>query len=160
MQVDKQLKKGRRVVGYGAIVLGTASTIVFMSPIFPIGIEAFLIGGVFFGIAYWALANPGIAGIARRLFPRLVEPPGPIAPRLPVQILRFARERHGELTVSQVAIELNIPIPEAEAGLNACVLSGNATEDYDVRRGFALYRFPEFTSPDTEPKRLEEGGGR
>jgi len=139
------VKNGRRVLGYGAITLGTVSTIVFLSPIFPIGFEAFFIGAIFFGIAYWALAKPSINGILRRFVPRAIEPSIEIDPLLPVQILRMAREREGSLTVSEVAIELNVPIATAEAGLRACVRSGSASEEYDLALGYAQFNFPEFS---------------
>lgn len=120
-----------------------------MSPIFPIGFEALFIGAVFFGIAWWALRKPGRSRFASPFARPPIEPPVPIDPLLPVQILRLARERGGTLTVAQVAMELNISIPEAEAGLVACVRSGNATEDYNVEAGYALFTFPEFRRPDS-----------
>ncbi len=148
--MDNGVKDGRRVLGYGAIAFGTVSTIVFLSPIFPIGIEAFFVGAIFFGVAYWALAKPSLSGIIRRFVPRAVEPPIDIDPLLPVQILRLAREHDGNLTVSEVAIELNVPIAVAEAGLRACVRSGNASEEYDLARGYAEFKFPEFSQTDPE----------
>jgi hypothetical protein len=74
---------------------------------------------------------------------------GPVAidPLLPVRILRLAREKAGALTVSEVAISLNVPLEQAEEGLRACVRAGNATMDYDVTRGFTFYTFPEFLPP-------------
>ncbi|WP_455381254.1 hypothetical protein [Salinispira pacifica] len=147
------MKKGRRLFGYTAIALGAISSVVFISPIFPIGFQAFLLAALFFGAAYWALARPTLPGILNRIAPRLQEPPPPVDPMLPVRILRLARENHGTLTVSEVAIELEVPVSEAEAGLRACVRSSSAVEDFDVRRGFALYRFPEFierTGPQQE----------
>lgn len=146
------MKNGRRVFGYGAVTLGAASTIVFLSPIFPIGFEAFLVAALFFGAAYWALAKPTFTGLLRLIAPRIAAPPPePTDPLLPVKILRLARAHHGTLTVSQTAIELNIPINEAEAGLAACVRASSATEDFDMRRGYALYLFPEFSDPASAP---------
>jgi len=141
-------KRKRRVLGYSAIAVGTASTIVFLSPIFPIGIEGLVIGAIFFGIAWWALGN---ASFSRLLHP-VGRPPAeatvPIDPLLPVQILRLAREAGGTLTVAQVAMELNIPISEAQTGLLACVRSGSASEDYNVEAGYAVFTFPEFRRPE------------
>ena len=46
-------------------------------------------------------------------------------------------------------MELTVPLDHAEAGLTECVRAGNAIPDYDIPRGHALYRFPEFTAPDS-----------
>jgi hypothetical protein len=149
------VKKGiRRTLGYLALSAGGVATFVFLSPVFPIGIEAFLVGGVFFALGAWALAGPDIRKALRRLAaargigtrprePRALE----IDPLLPVRILRLARERRGALTVSEVAISLDIPLDQAEEGLHACVRSGNATMDFDVTRGFTFYTFPEYLPP-------------
>ena len=67
-----------------------------------------------------------------------------IDPLLPVRILKLAREHKGTLTVAEVAIGLNVPLDQAEAGLSECVRAGNAIPDYDIARAHALYRFPEF----------------
>ena len=71
---------------------------------------------------------------------------------LPVRILKLAREQHGVLTVALVAMELNVPLDQAQAGLDECVRAGNALPDYDIARGHALYRFPEFAGPDRRPR--------
>ncbi len=142
-------KKRRRVLGYGAIALGTVSAIVFLSPIFPIGFEGLLVAAVFFGIAWWALGNASFSRLLRPFARPPAEPPVQIDPLLPVQILRLARERGGTLSVAQVAMELNIPISEAQAGLLACVRSGSASEDYDVEAGYAVFSFPEFRRPES-----------
>lgn len=68
-----------------------------------------------------------------------------IDPLLPVRILKLAREHKGILTVAQVAISLDVPLDQAEAGLSECVRAGNATPDYDIPRAHAFYRFPEFS---------------
>ena len=78
--------------------------------------------------------------------------PLPIDPLLPVRILRLAKDHAGIITVAQVAIELNVPLAHAEAGLAECVRAGNAMPDYDIAHAHPLYRFPEFLPPD--PPRL------
>jgi hypothetical protein len=70
-----------------------------------------------------------------------------------VRILKLAKSRGGTLTVSEVAIELDVPLDHAEAGLEACVRAGNALPDYDVARGHMLYRFPEFIDPGEDAAR-------
>jgi hypothetical protein len=75
-----------------------------------------------------------------------------IDPLLPVRILRLAKDHEGILTVAQVAIELNVPLDHADAGLAECVRAGNAIPDYDIAHAHPLYKFPEFLAP--EPPRL------
>ncbi len=92
-----------------------------------------------------------VAGFSALRAPRLTEgarrsrPHGPAAA---VRVLKLARELGGVLTVAQVAMELNVPLDQAQAGLDECVRAGNAFLDYDMARGHALYRFPEFVGPD------------
>ena len=129
------------------MVMGVVSTIVFISPIFPIGVEAFVVGGIFFAAGAWALRAPDIRATARRFAATLPRPTVSIDPLLPVRILKVARGRRGILTVSEVAMELNVPLAQAREGLRVCVREGNAVEDYDFARGYSVFRFPEFTAP-------------
>jgi hypothetical protein len=71
---------------------------------------------------------------------------------LPVKILRLAREHGGILTLSTVAIELNVPLDEAEAGLDECIRSGQAMPDFDMTKEVKYYRFQEHIprQPDSE----------
>ncbi len=69
---------------------------------------------------------------------------------LPVKILKLAQQQGGVLTVARVAMELNVPLDQAQAGLDECVRAGNALPDYDLTHGHALYRFPEFSDPDRQ----------
>jgi hypothetical protein len=143
----------RRFLGYAALVTGGASMVVFVSPIFPIGVEAFMVGGLFFGAAAWALAGPEIGRAFRGLVRTLPRATVSIDPLLPVRILKLARGHDGFLTLSEVAIELGVPLDQAQEGLRVCVQAGNAVEDFDVSRGYSLFRFPEFTAPaDREPQ--------
>jgi hypothetical protein len=147
----------RRFLGYAALAAGGVATFVFLSPLFPIGVEAFLVGGVFFALGAWALAGPELRTILRRAARvksgrlgtgREERPRVPIDQLLPVRILKLARERGGALSVSEVAISLNVPLDQAEEGLAACVRAGNATMDFNVSRGFTFYTFPEYLPPE------------
>jgi hypothetical protein len=158
------MKLSQRVIGWGLVVVGGISLFVGLSPLFPIGLEAFLLGGVFFGAGAWVLAGQELRGVIRRALrmwrdarrtARHVSQRGPGAAALldrllPVRILKLAREKRGVLTVAQVAMELNVPLDQAQAGLDECVRAGNAFPDFDMARGHALYRFPEFAGPDRD----------
>ena len=147
------VKKSRRVLGYSILAAGVAGIFVGASPIFPVFLEAFVVGGVLIGTGLWILAGPELRASLRRLAGlglsarRTRRPPAPrtiIDPLLPVRILKLAREHKGTLTVAEVAIGLNVPLDQAQAGLSECVRAGNAIPDYDIARAHALYRFPEF----------------
>ena len=170
---DHQAVKGiKRVIGWIAVACGVVLAFMGASPIF----EAIHWEGVFLGLGAfvagaWVLVGPEVRQSFRHLVGIWVqdrrsrqargqrevkrETPAAVDPLLPVRILRLAQEHHGVLTLAQVAIELNVPIPSAEAGLAECVRAGNAVADYDIPHSYALYRFPEFASPqvDTEDTR-------
>ena len=173
------MKLSQRIVGWGLVALGAVSLFVGASPFFPVGIEAFLLGGALFVAGAWVLAGKELRDTVRRGLRAWRElrksrgvhtsplrgmgaslhaaqrPAGPAVltdPLLPVRILKLAQQHHGSLTVAQVAMELNVPLDQAQAGLDECVRAGNALPDYDIPRGLALYRFPEFLDP--EPPRL------
>jgi hypothetical protein len=154
------MKKIRRVIGFTSIGLGFASLVVGLSPIFPIFAEAFLVGGGFFAFGAWALAGPEIKSLYQaliqkaRLSKRVEKAPITLDPLLPVRILKLAKEKSGILTVSEVAITLNIPIEQADEGLAACVRNGTALADFEVPLGYAKYRFPEFLPPEERKKIL------
>ncbi len=151
------MKKSRRALGYAIIAVGVAGILVGASPIFPVFIEAFVVGGILIGAGLWILAGPElraslrraahVTSAARRPERRPAAPRTIVDPLLPVRILRLARERRGTLTVAEVAMSLDIPLDQAEAGLSECVRAGNAIPDYDIARNHALYRFPEFIEP-------------
>ena len=158
------MKLSQRIIGWGLVVAGGISLFVGLSPLFPIGLEAFLLGSVFFAAGAWVLAGKELRDVIRRALRAVREvrqSSRRAAPRnagtiqlldrlLPVRILKLAREMHGILTVAQVAMELNVPLDQAQAGLDECVRAGNALPDYDIAHGHALYRFPEFTGPDRD----------
>jgi hypothetical protein len=170
------MKFSQRIVGWGLVALGAVSFLVGSSPIFPVYVEAFLLGTALFAAGAWVLAGkelrdtmrkglrswreqriprgsrPGIRGPGSGSRMRIVQRgAGAVElmdPLLPVRILKLARQQHGSLTVAQVAMELNVPLDQAQAGLDECIRAGNALPDYDVGRGHALYKFPEFTEED------------
>ncbi len=137
------------------LAAGVAGIFVGASPIFPVFLEAFVVGGLLIGTGIWILAGPDLRALVRRVVGIKLSggkgtrrPPAPrvvIDPLLPVRILKLAREHKGILTVAQVAISLDVPLDQAEAGLSECVRAGNATPDYDIPRAHAFYRFPEFS---------------
>jgi hypothetical protein len=148
-----------RLVGWILVALGAVSLLIGASPIFPVWIEAFVLGGALFAAGAWVLAGKELRDTMRkglrfwreqrisRVPRRGVELPDPL---LPVRILKLARQHAGSLTVAIVAMELNVPLDQAQAGLDECVRAGNALPDYDIARGHALYKFPEFSGPDRD----------
>jgi hypothetical protein len=158
------MKLSQRVIGWSLVVAGGISTFIGISPLFEIRGEAYLLGIALFASGAWVLAGKELRDTIRRALgvwkndrrsSRHVAQRGPGAAALmdrllPVRILKLAREQHGVLTVAQVAMELNVPLDQAQAGLDECVRAGNALPDYDITRGHALYRFPEFTGPDRD----------
>lgn len=154
------MKDLSRVAGYTVIGLGGAAILVGSSPIFPVFLEAFIVGGLLIAVGLWILAGRDLRSLLRRAARAgrrpgasrgagtQRRPPTVIDPLLPVRILKLAKAREGTLSVSDVAIELNVPLDHAEAGLEACVRAGNALPDYDVARGHMLYKFPEFLAQE------------
>jgi hypothetical protein len=69
-------------------------------------------------------------------------------PLIAVRVLRLAEQKKGMLSISQTAMELNIPLSDAEAGLDECVARGTASIEVDSNTGLAYYRFPEFLPKD------------
>ncbi len=139
-----------------ALAVGAFCFFMWRSPLFPaVEIGGFFVGlgAVIFG-AVMLLSDGGLQKVLRRLAgaderprSRTLERPPLRDPLLPVAILRLAKARGGELTTSVVAMELNVPIAEAAAGLEECVRTGSALADYDIDRQHAVYRFPEFQGP-------------
>ncbi len=162
------MKFSQRIAGWVLVALGAVSLFVGASPIFPVWIEAFVLGGALFAAGAWILAGKELRDTMRRgvrawrasrqtsTSRRAAQRPAGstvlLDPLLPVRILKLARQEHGTLTVADVAMELNVPLEQAQAGLDECVRAGNALPDYDMIRGLSVYRFPEFADPD--PHRL------
>ena len=67
-----------------------------------------------------------------------------IDPLLPVRVLKLAESREGTLTVSAVAMSLNVGLDECQLALDELVRKGAANVDVDYATGIASYRFPEF----------------
>jgi hypothetical protein len=158
------MKKTTDIVGYTLLGLSVASIFVGLSPLFPVQVEAYLVGGVLFVAGAWVLAGPELRGAFRKALAATRGMRGKkrvnsmesgrvvIDPLLPVRILKLAKDHDGVLTVAMAAMELNVPLTHAQAGLEECVRAGNAVPDYDIPRGHAVYRFPEFLPQD--PQRL------
>jgi hypothetical protein len=67
-----------------------------------------------------------------------------IDPLLPVRVLKLAEARSGVLTVSSVAMALNVSLDECQIALDELVRKGAANADVDIATGIASYFFPEF----------------
>jgi hypothetical protein len=67
-----------------------------------------------------------------------------IDPLLPVRVLKLADARAGVLTVSAVAMALNVGLDECQLALDELVRKGAANVDVDISTGVASYVFPEF----------------
>ena len=67
-----------------------------------------------------------------------------IDPLLPVRVLKLAESRRGSLTVSAVAMALNVGLDECQLALDELVRKGAANVDIDLSTGVANYVFPEF----------------
>jgi hypothetical protein len=145
----------KRVFGYILVAFGVLSILDFSStiPIPTTFLGAFFTGGIAIAAGAWLLTGGGWLTYLKRWAATRDRGPGPkqdtvrFDPLLPVEILRLARERGGLLTVSNVSIELNVPLDQAGAALEECVRRGNAFPDYDIDRQHAVYRFPEFMPP-------------
>lgn len=151
----------RKGFGYGFLFFGIASILDFASPI-PIPTEfglAFVSGFFFIGLGSFLLLKDKIpwGKLATGAAKKLAEPPKPqpqlpakIDPMLPVQILKLAKEHKGILTASMVALELEIPLDQVEAGLNECIRYGHAMADFDMEKEITVYRFHEHLENDPE----------
>jgi hypothetical protein len=145
----------RRKVVFGRflMVMGVVSTVVFLSPIFPIGVEALLVGGIFFAAAAWVQRPPEFDAWLRGAGRLKLRPRVSFDPLLPVEVLRLASRRQGVLTTADVAMALNVPLDQAQAALQDCVRSGHAVEDFDDARGTSRFKFLQFVPPDDLPLR-------
>jgi hypothetical protein len=140
------MKPWKRRLGWVVTIFGGMSIFACLSPLFPeIGLPAFFLGAGSIAVGAWLLSEGRVREWLRR-WARTREPARPtgLDPLLPVEVLRLARRHAGVLTVTTVAMELNVPLDQAAAALDECVRRGNALADYDIERQHALYRFPEF----------------
>ena len=82
---------------------------------------------------------------SRRQYPQESRGSPPrIDPLLPVRVLKLAESHAGSLTVSVVAMALNVGLDECQIALDELVRKGAANVDVDLSNGVANYRFPEF----------------
>jgi len=157
------MKKSSDIVGYGLLGVGAVLVLMGALPLFQgIHWEGIFLGFGSFVAGAWVLAGKDLRAAIRHALNATREnrgthsvksqPTGPVKidPLLPVRILKLAKDHDGVLTVAIVAMELNVPLPQAQAGLEECVRVGNAAPDYDIPRGHSLYRFPEFLPPEAE----------
>jgi hypothetical protein len=152
--------------GYGFLIFGGLSILDFFSPI-PIPTTfgvAFASGLFFIALGSVLLLKDKLpwGKLASRAVKSLSEPPAPeqkipamIDPMLPVKILKLAKERKGILTASMVAMELEIPLDQVEAGLNECIRYGHAMADFDMTKEITIYRFHEHLENDPEKEITE-----
>lgn len=149
--------KVRKAIGIALVVLGALNILDLASPLIPtIGIQAVIVGGICIAAGAFLMRPERQAGQdpTRRLgsiFSALRgaraggnEPRRPIDPLLPVRTLRLAEQRAGELTVSAVAMALEIGLDDAQAALDELVRKGAASVEVDLDTGVAKYCFPEF----------------
>ncbi len=155
----------RRFFSYASLAIGAVNILNFWAPrpIPTIGPSAFIIGGIFivFGLILRSDPNSrinwkGLAGLISRKasLDKSGRPlsPGETAARtngpqdrlLPVRVLKLASENGGHLTIAQTAIELSVPLDEAEKALDECAAKGAAYIDIEPSNGLAIYRFPEY----------------
>jgi hypothetical protein len=118
---------------------------------FFIGGEAIVFGLLFLGIGGVRLIKnssfsdriKALLGSNRRESP--VPPKTPPADHLlPVRVLKLAESRGGVLTVSAVAMSLDVELDAAQWALDELVRKGAASVDVDIANGVASYSFPEF----------------
>jgi hypothetical protein len=142
---------GRKKLGLGLAIFGALNILDFFSPI-PIptvGVEAFLVGAVFIGGGALLMGLDRLSALrlgelfrARRA---IGSGPAPrMDPLLPVRVLQFAKDKGGKLTVSEVAMSLQISLDAAEAALTELLKRGDARADVSLSTGVTTYKFPEF----------------
>lgn len=96
----------------------------------------------------------GLLGSMRRRTPEPRDEARPrIDPLLPVRVLKFAESRAGIVTVSSVAMALNVGLDECQLALDELVRKGAANADVNMSTGVASYSFPEFL-----PQTIEGAG--
>ncbi len=152
--------KLRRAAGFGCVIFGILNILDLGNPAIPtMGLQAIVVGALFIAGGAFLLRPAGSAAPRlSSLFARrkgLGEGRRPsLDPLLPVRVLRLAEQRGGSLTVSAVAMSLEVGLDEAQAALDELVRKGAAGVDIDLATGIATYRFPEFL-----PRPGESGAG-
>ncbi len=143
-----------KVLGWGLIGLGALSVLDMGAPV-PVptvGPVAIVTGLIFAATGGFILLKSSgrLAALFKDSAKTLLEPTVKIDPMLPVRILKLARQKGGILTVSMVAIELDLPLNVAEAGLDECARMGQASADFDMQKEIKYYKFHE-QLPQTSP---------
>lgn len=143
------MRDRRRLAGWVLVAAGGAALLVGASPLFPVVGRAFLVGGVLLAAGLWLLIGrqpgPGRAG------PR--QPRAPADPLVVQRLQDLARRAGGVLSAAQASRELGVSPEAAEAGLEACVRSGQAVPEFDAARGGMFYTFPGASPGDDERAR-------
>lgn len=145
----------RRFIGTLFIVLGALNVVNFWAPrpIPTVGPSAIMVGLLCLAAGLYLRADRDASGRIRwdrlkaLLSSRAAKGTGrksSVDPLLAVRTLRLASARGGRLTVAQTAMELDVPIDQAEGALDECVSKGSAFIEVDEPKGIVSYRFPEF----------------
>jgi len=147
----------RKLFGTILIGAGLANILNFWAPV-PVptvGITAFIIGGLCIGAGVMLRRSRPSARHIDSMHDRLGSlrgqdtdgkaPAKPVDALLAVRVLRLASESKGSLTVSRVAMDLNVPLDAAQTALEECVMKGTASMEIDGLTGITHYVFPEFT---------------
>jgi len=146
----------RKIAGIGCIAFGALNILNFWAPV-PIptvGASAFIAGAIFIGLGIFLRAPRSDSGrVEWGRFANLSRNDagangkavsGAADPLLSVKALRLAAESRGVLTVSLVAMKLNVPLDTAQAALDECAIKGAAYINIDGETGIPRYCFPEF----------------
>lgn len=157
-----------RFFGTFFIILGILNIANFWTPrpIPTVGPSAFILGFLLIGTGLFLRAERDSSGRIRwgalkALFRKNKEKEKsesePMDPLLPVKALKTASERGGQISIAQLAMELNVSLETAEKALDTCVRKGSAYIEIDQNTGIAVYCFPEFMKGDSsQPKRLNK----
>jgi hypothetical protein len=143
----------RKILGTVLLVLGVISITLPFTREF-VFISLFLVA---FG-AITIVQSTGSGDRVRTLLRSMRRPSVPdtksqasrIDPLLPVRVLKLAEARGGSLTVSVVAMALNVGLDECQLALDELVRKGAASVDVDMSTGVSNYLFPEFLPPAIE----------
>jgi hypothetical protein len=134
-------------LGVVLVVLGFVTL-----PFMRFGGEFFLISAFLFTLGAFRLSRElgvkdrlrDLIGASKRPTESQAKPPQRIDPLLPVRVLKLAESRQGIVTVSSVAMALNVGLDECQLALDELVRKGAAAVDVDMSTGVASYSFPEF----------------
>ncbi|MEJ5187879.1 MAG: hypothetical protein WHT84_01555 [Breznakiellaceae bacterium] len=156
-----------RFFGTFFIILGILNIANFWAPrpIPTVGPSAFILGFLLIGTGLFLRAErdssgrirwDGLKALFRREEKKEEAGATPMDPLLPVKALKAASERGGQISIAQLAMELNVSLETAEKALDTCVRKGSAYIEIDQTTGIAFYCFPEFMKRDSsQPKHLK-----